>query len=66
MEPEQQPPDFLSINEAARRLGVNPKTARKLVETGELPAVRLGERLIRIPTDAVSRVGVPMAPAASK
>ncbi|HEX3332582.1 MAG TPA: helix-turn-helix domain-containing protein [Gaiellales bacterium] len=38
---------YLSVAEAAELLGVNHKTIRREIESGRLPAVRVG-RLIRI------------------
>jgi excisionase family DNA binding protein len=45
------PPQFLSVDEAAARLGMSPKTIRRLIDSGELPAVRVGSS-IRIPIGA--------------
>ena len=36
------PARLLQASEVARMLGVNPKTVRELVKSGELPSVRLG------------------------
>jgi excisionase family DNA binding protein len=38
----------LSIIEAATILGVNPKTVRRYIWEGRLPAVRVGPKLLRI------------------
>jgi len=43
----------LSVYEAARVLGISRTTAYECVRTGELPAVRLGRRLV-IPKSAIS------------
>ena len=37
-----------SIPEAAARHGVNPRTIRRYIALGTLPAYRLGPRLIRV------------------
>ena len=37
-----------SIDVAAERLGVSPRTVRRMISRGELPAYRVGKRLIRI------------------
>lgn len=50
----------MTVNEAARRLGVSPRTVQRQVAAGRLPAIRLG-RSVRIPADAV----VPPAHAAT-
>jgi excisionase family DNA binding protein len=39
------PPQFLSVDEAAARLGVSPKTIRRLIDSDELPAVRVASSI---------------------
>jgi excisionase family DNA binding protein len=39
---------MLSVNQAAAYAGVDPKTIRRRVEDGDLPAVRFGPRCMRI------------------
>jgi excisionase family DNA binding protein len=41
-------PDLVSIERAAEFLGVTTRTIRQWISTGELPASRLGKRVIRI------------------
>jgi excisionase family DNA binding protein len=41
-------PVMLSIGDAAELYAVHQNTIRSLIKTGKLPAVRLGERVIRI------------------
>lgn len=43
---------LLTVEEAARRLGIGRTLAWRLVRRGELPSVRLG-RLVRIPERAL-------------
>lgn len=43
---------MLKVQEAAHLLGVNHKTVRQRVKTGEIPSVRLG-RTLRIPTSGL-------------
>lgn len=43
---------LLTVEEAARRLGIGRTLAWRLVRDGELPSVRLG-RLVRIPERAL-------------
>lgn len=45
---------YLSVAEAAALLGVNHKTIRREIESGRLPAVRVG-RLIRINAETLDR-----------
>ena len=43
---------WYSIKEAADRLGVSHDTVSRLVERGELPAIRVSKRIVRIPKPA--------------
>lgn len=43
---------WLSTQDAARRLGVTPRTLYRFIDQGELPAYRLG-RVIRLKADDV-------------
>ena len=43
---------WYSIKQAARELGVSHDTIARLVDRGELPAIRVSERIIRIPVPA--------------
>lgn len=43
---------LLTVEEAARRLGIGRSLAWRLVRSGELPSVRLG-RLVRVPQRAL-------------
>ena len=38
-----------SVNEAAEKLGVNKKTIYRAIQEGQLPAIRLGRKVIIIP-----------------
>ena len=40
--------EFLTVNEVADLLKLNPQTVRNMVDRGELPAVRVGLRRVRI------------------
>lgn len=44
----------LSMKEVARVLGVAEHTVRRLVRDGELPAIRISERRIIIPAEALN------------
>jgi excisionase family DNA binding protein len=44
--------EWLSTQDAARRLGVTPRTLYRFIDLGELPAYRLG-RVIRLKADDV-------------
>lgn len=45
---KQTTPIWLSISQAAEQFGVHKNTIRNLIRRGELPASRIGERIIRI------------------
>jgi excisionase family DNA binding protein len=44
--------DWLSTAEAARRLGITPRTLYRFIDEGQLPAYRFG-RVIRLKEDEV-------------
>lgn len=44
----QADPEYLSIQGAAKRIKVNPNTIRNLIKSGDLKAVRIGSKIIRI------------------
>lgn len=46
-------PEWRSVVEAARHLGLSPKTVRKLIEADELRAYRFG-RVVRINLDDIN------------
>jgi excisionase family DNA binding protein len=45
--------DWLSTQDAARRLGITPRTLYRFIDVGELPAYRLG-RVIRLKAEDVA------------
>jgi excisionase family DNA binding protein len=45
-------PDYLTATEAAARLGISLRTARRRIADGSLPSVRIG-RAVRIPAGAL-------------
>lgn len=47
---------LVSLPEAADILGLSVKTVRRYIAAGDLDAVRLGRRTIRIKTDALDRL----------
>jgi excisionase family DNA binding protein len=52
---DQGPVLAISVEEAARRLGIARSTAYPYVRTGALPSIRLGARLL-VPTAALERL----------
>ena len=55
MTPNDRPPLTMSVTAAARALGISRGLAYELVHRGELPAVRLGRRLL-VPVAALDRL----------
>ncbi|HEU5036076.1 MAG TPA: helix-turn-helix domain-containing protein [Nocardioides sp.] len=47
---------LVSLAEAAEILGLSVKTVRRYVATGDLDAVRLGRRTIRIKAESIDRL----------
>jgi len=43
---------WYSIKEAAEQLGVSHDTVSRLIERGDLPAIRVSKRIVRIPVPA--------------
>ena len=43
----------LTYAQTAQRLGISERTVRRRVISGELPVIRLGARLVRIPASAI-------------
>jgi excisionase family DNA binding protein len=52
-------PSWLSIPQFAEKIGVHPNTIRNLIQRGELPAVRIGARIIRIDESQVNALLTP-------
>lgn len=57
--PKSDSKELLTIAECARRLNVHPNTIRNLILRGELKAVRIGERIVRIAEDEFDRATTP-------
>ncbi len=53
-------PRYLTIAEAADASSVTPKTVRRWIAAGLLPAVRLGPRVVRIREGELSALGQPL------
>jgi excisionase family DNA binding protein len=47
---------LVSLPEAADILGLSVKTVRRYIASGDLDAVRLGRRTIRVKTDSLDRL----------
>ncbi len=55
---------LLSIPETAEWLGVSVATVRRMIARGEIPALRIGPRLVRIDPDDVKKFA-PVTPTAA-
>jgi len=65
MQPTPDPSrDFLSVGEIADELHVTGRFVRRLIADGELPAVRVGQRLVRVRRSDLERVLHPVTAAA--
>lgn len=49
---EQQ---YYSVTEVAKILGIGRSKAYELVASGEIPSIRFGERLLRVPLDGLNK-----------
>ena len=50
---------YLTVLEAAKALNISDRTVKALLASGELRAVRIGSKLVRIPADALAEVAQP-------
>ena len=57
-------PRWGSLEAAADRLGVHPRTVRRMISAGELQGFRLGKRLLRVDMNEVDKL-LHRVPAAS-
>jgi excisionase family DNA binding protein len=57
---------YLTVSDAARELQVNPSTIWRWIESGKLPAYRLGERTIRIRKQDLESLLKPVRPKDSR
>ncbi|MGH7297959.1 MAG: helix-turn-helix transcriptional regulator [Polyangiaceae bacterium] len=58
--------DYVTIAEVAKRFRVSKRTVERWVKTGRLPAIQLGERLVRIRQEDVDRLAVAAAKEGSR
>lgn len=60
MSREQPPPAYLSVAQAAAHWGLDEHAIRRRIARGELPAVRLSARCLRIRREDVEAMGRPV------
>ena len=51
---------LITIAAAAEQLSVSTKTIRRLISRGELPALKIGGHLVRVPAAALNTLGRPV------
>ena len=56
----------ISMDAAADNLGVNKRTIQRLIAIGELPAWRVGTKIVRVDADDVAKLLKPMNGAAAE
>jgi excisionase family DNA binding protein len=54
--PKDNPRPFATVAEFASEFRVSDKTARELIRSGKVKAVRLGPHIIRIPRSEIERL----------
>lgn len=52
--------DLIGLDDAAAICGVTPRTIRRWIAAGQLPAVRVGPRLIKVSTRDLSALMTPV------
>jgi excisionase family DNA binding protein len=57
-------PKRVSISDAAGLVGVHPRTIRRYIASGRIPAYRVGPRLLKVDLDDVQTLLVPVGGAA--
>jgi excisionase family DNA binding protein len=57
--------NLITLQDAAGRLSLSTKTVRRLISRGELPARKIGARIL-IPADALDALGRPVTIAAAR
>jgi excisionase family DNA binding protein len=49
--------EYITITQAASALSVSTKTVRRMIDRGDLPAKRIGTRMVRIPSHVLDGIG---------
>ena len=52
---------YVTIQDAADRLSISVKTIRRMIARGELRAVRVGKRMVRVDVASLDAIGRPLA-----
>jgi excisionase family DNA binding protein len=62
----EKDPTLLTVGEAAKRLGVHPKTLRRWTDAGRLPFIRLPSGHRRFRADLIERLTREIGPVAAE
>lgn len=60
----RQPPELLTVNEAAELIRVHPRTITRFIEDGRLPGYQIGNKIIRIRRCDLETMLIRIAPTA--
>lgn len=60
---ETTPRRFTTVPDAAAYAGVSTQTLRRMIDRGELPAYRIGERNVRVDLADLDAIARPIIPA---
>ena len=56
MQTSEYPNDYLTVKQTAAYVGLSDRTIRNYIQSGRLPAKRLGPRLIAVSLDHIERM----------
>lgn len=59
-------PEFLTLAQAAEIFGTSARTIRRLIESGSLPAFRIGPRVLRVRAADVRALAKPVSVGGAK
>ncbi|WP_350002558.1 helix-turn-helix domain-containing protein [Pseudarthrobacter sp. WHRI 8279] len=59
-------PEFLTLAQAAEIVGTSERTVRRLIESGSLPAFRIGPRAVRVRIEDVRAQAKPIPAGGAK
>lgn len=59
-------PEFLTLAQAAEIVGTSERTVRRLIDSGSLPAFRVGVRAVRVRADDVRAQAKPIPAGGAK
>jgi excisionase family DNA binding protein len=57
---DQDPAEYLSKEQVSKLFGISERTVHRFIQSGDLEAVRIGPRLVRITAESVARLARPV------